>query len=378
MKICRQLSLEPRVYDFNVKINLTISPESLPILIPQKSLQVIQENDNSPYYVTEEIEDITEPANGVEFTPEFWKTYFAAMKERPIPGRKKGHLNPYSWETPENDFYTIGGKLEGNKVFLRIYIPPEGFETSNKGLIRDAKAGLVNFSIVSWTEDIIETDENGEIKSIKAIRSVKGERNDRVEVGLGAMPQKVNKNTGDNPDNKSKKTEEYIMDDSVYTDIVKNLQNQVDNGTVSKLRLATDLKIEIATPEMKEAEKQLKEIILILGDNPIEKIKQLKADEKSVKQEKYDNIREKLMTQEFGPEKIDGKDNLKRSAADPHVLKTIQDEKTLKEQIAKAKRDPVVLNISFQQADVNSKLNDMSGGIKIDKNSGHRKETIKA
>ena len=391
MKFNKSISLEPRIYDVNVKINLTINPELIPILISQKALQAIQQietpqgkiQDPNPYYVTEEIEDIRDPANMVEFTPEFWNSYLAVMKERPIGGRKKGHVSPYSWETPENDFYTIGGKIEGNKVYLRIYIPPEGFETNNTGLIRDAKAGLLNFSIVSWTEDIIETDENGDIKSRKAVRSVKGERNDRVEIGLGAMQQKVNKEkTGDNPDNNIITTEEFIMADGKYNEIIKNLKNHIDNGGVSILQIAKDLKIEVATSEQKKAVKQLKEIINLTGENPVESIKKLKENEQTVKQEKYENTREKFMTKEFGPEKIQEngqeKINLKREAAEPLVNKEIQDEKILKEQIEAAKENAVVKNISFQMTDVNSDMNDMTG-VKVNTgNNKYRSETIKA
>jgi len=389
LKINKSISLEPRIYDINVKINLTINPELIPVLISQKALQAIQQidtpqgkiQDPNPYYVTEEIEDIRDPANGVEFILKFWNSYIAVMKERPIGGRKKGHISPLSWETPENDFYTIGGKIEGNKVYLRIYIPPEGFETSNQGLLRDAKAGLLNFSIVSWTEDIIETDENGDIKSITAVRSVKGERNDRVEIGMGAMQQKVNKEkTGDNPDNKIK-TEEFIMAENKYSEVIKNLKNQIDNGTVSKKDIAGDLKIEILTEEQKAALKKLKDILTITGENPIDVIKQLKENEQAVKQEKYENTREKLMSKEFGPEKImengQEKANLKREAAEPYVSTEIQETEKLEKQIKEAKEKPVVKNISFQVADINSEINDITG-VKIKKNSGFRKEIIKA
>ena len=126
------------------------------------------------------------------------------------------------------------------------------------------------------------------------------------------------------------------MSDITYNDVIKNLKNQLDNGTVSKKEIASDLKIETATTEQKEAVKTLEEIIAITGKNPVEIIKQLKENEQSVKQEKYENLRSKLMTEAFGPEKIDDKINLKREAAEPHVLETIQDEKVLKEQIEKA------------------------------------------
>lgn len=367
MKINKSLSLEPR--QCKTKLNFSINPENIKTLIPDEILKIIQTDDEKPFYAIEEIEDITEPANGVEFTPEFWDTYLAVLREHPIPGRKKGHVSPYSYETAENDFYVIGGKIENNKVFLKNYIPPDGFESSNKSFIRDIKSGLIHFSVVSWTEDIIETDENGMIKSIKAIRSVKGERNDAVEVGMGAMKQKVNKD--DNTSNNNK-TEGYIMAENVYNDIVKNLKNQIDNGSVGKPQIAKDLGIEIVTDEHKQAIEIIKKLEKVLGSCDFEKeILEMKQNAETVKQQAYDNIREKEMTAVFGPEKIKvngiDTDNLKRLAAEPLVSKVIQDEKILKEQIEKAKENPVVKNASFQQADINSDMNNLSGGISVNK-----------
>ena len=369
LKINKSFSLEPR--QCKTKLNLSINPETIPILITQEKLNIIQADDNNFYYAIQEIEDITEPANGIEFIQSYWESYLEKLKEHPIGGRKKGHISPYNWwQTAENDFYLIGGKIEGNKVYLKNYIPPEGFESSNKSFIRDVKAGTVHFSVVSYTEDIIETDENGNIKSIKAIRSVRGERNDAVEVDMGAMKQKVNK---DDKTSNNNKTEGYIMADNVYNDIVKNLKNQIDNGSVGKPQIAKDLGIEIITDDHKQAVLTVNKITEILGPCDFEKtIQEMKQNAEKVRQQAYDNMREKIMAEVFGPEKIKvngvDTDNLKRLAAEPLVSKDIQDEKTLKEQIEAAKENPVVKNASFQQADITSDMNDLSGGISVNKN----------
>ena len=453
LKINKCFSSEPRQCKLN--LNLSINPESIPTLITLDKLNIITEKDENPYFVVEEILDITIPVKGVLFTREFWVSYLDKLKDSPFPGSKSGHTINW-WETGDMDFYTIGGEIKENSVFLKIYVPPEGYKSSNETFIKNIKAGMVHFSIVSWTEDIIERDENGSITTIKAIRSVKGERNDAAERNMGAMEQKVNidkktnpypnehaariRNPGDfekdsfrrkNISNgvniiigklkgkdttttqsyrfsikvftakqakdwlkkhnidyisfeaatggKSEKQEVYIMSDSTYNEIIENLKNQCANGTVSILKISKDLGFEILTDEQKTTLNQLKEVI---GDNPIEKIKQLKQNEQTVKQQAYDNMREKEMSTVFGPEKlnIDGieTDNLKRQAAEPLISKNIQDEKQLKEEIEKAKENPVVKNMSFQQADFNSNINDITG-IKIQKeNSGYRKETIKA
>jgi hypothetical protein len=436
----------------NISINLSINPDTIPTLIPGKTLKAIQVDDNKPFYITEEIKDITKLANGVEYSPEFWESYLSVLGERPIPGSKFGHMSPYSIATPTNDFYTVGGKIEGKKVYLKLYIPENGFESSNAGFIRDVNAGLVHFSIVAWTEDIIERDENGFIKSIKAIKSVKGERNDAVEVNMGAMEMKVNKiafdklndsgndhsviindpndfiknsflikkaknkgisiiygklknkndltvqsyrfsaklytindvknelkkqnikykliNQAQNEINKTK--EVYVMDENVYSDIIKNLKNQMDNGSVNKKQIAKDLGIEITEDRHSNALATIEKLKGILGNGDIiETIERMQADKKIVELDKYNIMRNKALSDTFGPA---DEENLKRAAAEPHISKEIIDEKTLKEQIEKVKNDPVVKSLSFQQADVNSHINSITG-IK-EENVVNRPETI--
>jgi hypothetical protein len=332
---------------------LSVSPDTIPILIPEKTLNIIQENDTSPFYIIEEIEDIKELANGIEFTPDFWKSYLKVLETRPIPGRKHGHISPYSYETAENDFYTVGGKIKGDKVFLRIYIPPEGFETPNKGFIRDIKAGLVNFSIVSYTRDIIERDEDGWISSVKAIESVRGERNDAVEINLGAMDQKVSK--------KQNKKEVYLMNNDTYKEIIQNIVNQIDNGKINKNQVAADLKINVVTDEHLSALKDIEEIKKLCGDNYKAAIADMIKNQENVKKENFKNIREKAMSEKFGPVKINvnGKeeDNLKRIAADSMVTKEIVTEEELKKQIEIANENPAVKKLSFDSVDVNSDVN---------------------
>lgn len=378
MKINKTLSPEPR--RCRASLNLSVDPNTLKTLIPEKILKIIQAGDPDPYYVIEEIEDIRKPANRVEFTPDFWNSYLSVLKDRPIPGSKKGHLSPSSLENPENDLYTIGGKIENNKVFLKIYIPTQGSTTSNDGFIRDIKAGLIHFSIVSWTEDIIEIDEDGTIKSIKAVKSVKGERNDAVEVGLGAMDQKVNKDNNSSENNKSEK-EKYIMSDKTYNEVIQNIINHIDNGKINKIQVASDLKIEIVTDEHRKAVKMLKEIEDLIGKDPVDAIKKMKKNEEAVKKQKYENVREKEMADAFGPLKIkvNGKDtdNLKRQAAEPMVSKEIQDEKKLKDQIEQAKNNPVVKQLSFQYADMNSPVNNISGVSESSDSASYRQERVK-
>lgn len=370
MKICKSLSDKARLCP--LKINFSISPDSIPTLI--SNLDILTENDPKPYFIVEEIFDIKELANGVEFTAEFWDSYIKKLNQAPFPGSKSGHT--YRWgATGDMDFYTIGAKRKKDTVFLKMYIPPEGYKNSNETFIKAVKAGMVHFSIVSWTEDIIEMDADGSVKSIKAVRSVKGERNDAVERNMGAMDQeiKVNKDGDEIPD--QIKTEvKYIMSDTEYKPMIENLKNRCANGSLSLERICKDLGFEILTKEHKEKLQTMEEIKKLSGENPIEAIKAMKSKEQEVKQQSYDNTREKLMHDEFGPAGTEEKPNLKREAAEPLVNKEIQTEDELKKQVEKAKENPVVKNMSFQHADVNSASNDITG-VSVKNNSGKQYRT---
>jgi hypothetical protein len=365
-----------------VNLNLSIPPETIPTLISLDKLNELIQGDEKPYYVIEEILDITEPAKGVEFTREFWLSYLSKLKDAPFPGSKSGHTSPYAWwETGDMDIFTIGGEIKGNSVYLKMYIPRQGYKSSNETLIKATKTGMVHFSIVAWTEDLIEVDEFGDVTSIKAIRSVKGERNDVAERDMGAMPQRVNKNGNENPDN-NKEEDINIMPDKTYKEAITLLKNRCGTGELSFNTIGKDLGFEIMTKEHKEAIETLEKVKKLTGENPVEQIKAMKAQEQQVKQDLYYNMRERLMRDEFGSNEIEvqGKKevNLKREAAEPYVSKEIQTEEELKQQIEDVKKNPVVENISFQIADVNSNVNDLTG-IKTNTSGTEkfRSETIK-
>lgn len=189
-------------YKFLKTIHSKLSAEQVPTLIPEKKMQRLMNGDESPCFKVEEIVDISQPVFptmnmyspvGVTFTPEFWDSYIGKLNQRPFPGSKRGHSGLFDSGTPSTDVYTVGGKREGNKVWLKIYIPKMGGESSNESLIRDADVGIVHFSIVSKTKDMISVDENGQITEFKAIQSITGERNDIVEFEQGAMDQIVAK-----------------------------------------------------------------------------------------------------------------------------------------------------------------------------------------
>lgn len=345
-----------------------IKADQIPTLIPEKKMNILLEENENPYFAIEEILDITEPVFptmnmwspvGVTFTKKFWDSYLVKIKKRPLPGSKDGHKSLYDPGTPATDIYTVGGKREGNKVWLKIYIPTMGANSSNEGLIRDAKVGILHFSIVSQTKDVIELNENGEITKFLAVESVSGERNDVVEYDQGAMEQKVSQKDENHEKQNSQRS--YIMADNVYKEIIENIKNQMANGAISIVQLSKDLGFKIVNDEIQAERQMLTDIKKLTGDNPLEKIKILKTNELQVQQTAYENIREKLMSQSFGPVGTEKKPNLKRSAADPLVSEEIQDEKNLKEDIEKAKKNPVVCQFSTTEADYTTEINDLSG-----------------
>lgn len=378
MKICKtSVSSEPRLC--KAYLNFSINPETIPTLISAEKLRILQEGDENPYYVPEEIIDITKPVKGVEFTTEFWYSFLEKLKNAPLPGSKSGHTSPWEWWiTGDMDFFTIGGEIRGNNVYLKMYIPPEGYKSNNATFIKTIKTGMVHFSIVSWTKDIIKYDEEGEIESIKAVESVKGERNDAAERDMGAMEQHVHVNKEEYNRRKSdkKQEKECIMGDLTYDQIITKLKNSCVNGDITKPQICKDLGIEFLDYDMNVKLELVNQAEKILGKNWVEKIKEMKENEINVKQEAYENLRARLMRDVFGDPGTEEKPNLKRQAAEPHVSMKIQDEKSLKAEIEKAKENPVVKSISFQRADINSEMNDLTG-VKSSPNNGYRSEIIK-
>jgi hypothetical protein len=166
----------------------------------ERAFVALSEGDGAPFFRIEAI-DYPAVGKGGVYEKSFFQSFLNVMKDRPIPGSKRGHefIN-----RPNSDFYTVGGELRANEdgktgtAFLKIYIPPKGDTTDNAGFIRDARAGIVHFSIVTAPEYVVKTekDEAGNSIQVWHYISSKGyERNDAVEYGGGAMAQVVNSKT---------------------------------------------------------------------------------------------------------------------------------------------------------------------------------------
>ncbi len=185
---------KPVVFNFKSE-KLAISSEEVPTLVPSVVMNELQKGDTEPYFKIQAIKFPVEgsgayPSRKATYTQEFFESFLSVTKQRPIPGSKRGH----EWVSrPSTDFYLVGGKIDsdGNgegkgTVYLKNYVPTDGDTTPNAGLIRDMKAGMVHFSLVTLPKYVVEGEEQ------RFIGSAGFERNDAVEYGAGAMAQTTN------------------------------------------------------------------------------------------------------------------------------------------------------------------------------------------
>lgn len=173
---------------------LTLDPAEIPNLSPSAAIDLFMEGDKNPYF---KIQAIKYPvkANGWEYGEPFWQSYLAKINRAPLPGARSGHNLQYGARAP-TDLLVIGGKLIPNgdgtgTVFLKNYIPPVGESGDNSIFIKANKAGMVDYSIVSITRDVVTPLADGNYKR-ECVESLSGERNDCVDYGTGAMDMKTN------------------------------------------------------------------------------------------------------------------------------------------------------------------------------------------
>jgi hypothetical protein len=224
--------MEYIVLNYKQNPQTKIKAEDIPSTIPANALSELLKNDADPYYSVEAI-DFPVIGNthiyGVQGSYE--KGYFESiekdLKKKPIPGSKNGHS--YS-DKPSNDLFLVGMKIEetakgSGTAYFKNYIPPKDFNGGdNYGLIRDAKLGLLQFSLVS--RPVYDDKELETTGKYKIIGTNGGNRNDAVEEG--AMKQTVNSI--------------QVTDFGLMRDLIKNNQvtlenidgNIIQNGKVSR------------------------------------------------------------------------------------------------------------------------------------------------
>ena len=168
--------------------------DQVPTLVPNEIMAQLSAGDTEQYF---RVQSIEYPVDGASplwsskravYLESFFSSFITIMNKRPIPGSKRGHEFK---SRPNSDFYTVGGKLVASgagkgTAHFKIYIPPEGDETPNRGFIRDNKAGIVQFSI----EAAVEYSVDEKAQEVKILSVSGGARNDAVPEG--AMEQIVN------------------------------------------------------------------------------------------------------------------------------------------------------------------------------------------
>lgn len=159
--------------------------EEIPTLVPEEKMEIISEGDASPFFKLQAIPYPAKGSGGI-YEESFFESFVDLMKSKPIPGNKFGHWNADT----ENDFYTVGGKVDKAKkiAYLKMYVPPMGATTPNDSFKRDLKLNIIEFSLV--TSPVFSIDADGVYHFIKTNG---WERNDAVQ--RGAMMQRVNSAT---------------------------------------------------------------------------------------------------------------------------------------------------------------------------------------
>jgi transcriptional regulator with XRE-family HTH domain len=205
----------------NEALDLSVAP----VLIPEAVYKTLAEEGS--YEFVEHIKAPTEGDGGI-YTPEFFESYINVLADRPIPGSKRGHI-----DTPDSDFYTVGGMVnktgEGADVYLRILVPPTDYDgKSNAGLVRDVKAKIAQFSLIVDAEP-----ERGADGKSYVTKTLGGERNDRVD--YGAMEQELLANKKEGDDKPPDESEIMALIEAGAIDTESESDTLVKNGKVHRL-----------------------------------------------------------------------------------------------------------------------------------------------
>lgn len=338
-----------------------INPEDIPNLIPEKILNEWQKDDNNPYY---KIQEIKYPivANRINYLESFFESFISKLKARPIPGNKNGHGSFSSGSRSPTDFIMVGAKMEKKgdgtgKVYFKNYIPLKAASGSNETFIMENKSDMVHFSLVSYTKDEIMQDDNG--TTINVIGSIKGERNDAVEHGLGAMDQKTNNDNGGKKD----------MDKKELLEKLKALKANAEI-TLPDIAKALDLSNQLITDKHNKALAMADSLTKLGVKDPVSEIKKLQEQAKA----NSTAVRNAELDKAFG---VDAdKKNYLRQYAEKQTGDIASD--GLEKRINEIKDDPIAKQLARDRADYTTDANavgsverkntaEITSGIKVDK-----------
>lgn len=220
------------------------SVESIPVLSPDKALDAIRGAGQEGYEFIEALRVPAEGSGGV-YTADYFRSFLEYLKRYPVPGSKDGHA-----ERVQDDFYTIGGSLRMENdtegvCYLRVYVPFEGWNSSNAGLIRSLKTGTPELSIVADVQP-----ERGQDGRNYFTRELGKPRNDLVHEG--AMEQSISNHKNDKKEQQGMTKEE----------IIAAIKTAVMNNTLTLEEIAKEVKMEnkIRNAEDEQREKLAKAI----------------------------------------------------------------------------------------------------------------------
>ncbi len=253
----------------------------------------------------------------------------------------------------------IGGKNESNgdgtgAVYFKNYIPKSGATSSNDRFIEENKLNMVHYSLVTYPRINSEYDPVKDESVRTAIETLRGERNDAVEYGMGAMQQQTNSDeSGKNvKKNVKKKGEKHMNKD----ELLKALNNLMENGQLGLAELADSAKFadklvnadHVAAVEIK---KNLDAMEIADPVAEIEKLqKQVGADTDAVINAQLD-VHFGASSKNAGGEET----NLLREYAAQKL--TGVERSKMGEAIANVKKDPIAKKLAGDAADPNAVVN---------------------
>lgn len=341
--------------DAGAEAVLNIDPDTIPTLVPKSIMDEWLKNDSAPYYKLQKI-NYPIKANGIFYDESFFESFLSKTKERPIPGSKSGH-EMYWGKRPPTDLLLVGGKIEKNgdgtgSIYFKNYIPPKGDSGDNEIFIRENRSGMVHYSLVTYPEEDIIINENGE-EEIHCTKSIKGERNDAVEYDLGAMKQVTNAGvTGEM--NTYEETEEMEI---TKNDLVSRLNALKANGEITLMEVAEamGLKNQVVTEEHLRAVNALKELEKIGIKDPVEDVKALNA----LFDENAKAVRNAALTEAFGASEKDEAGN-EKNLVRQYANKMVPESATgveLEKAINSVKEDPIAKKLAGEAIDPASETN---------------------
>lgn len=342
--------------DAGAEQKLTISPDSIPTLVPDEIMNKWMAGDEQPYYKLQKI-DYPIVANHLTYEESFFESFIGKLNQRPIPGSKAGH-DMFFGSRPPTDFLLVGGKMEKNgdgsgTVYFKNYIPPTGESGDNTIFRRENDSNMVHYSLVTYPKEIIERNEDGYTK-IRIVESLMGERNDAVEYGTGAMKQVTNTAADvaedDETDDNSAVGAEKITNEEIHgmdkQELLKRINTLMANGDLKLLEIAESVgKVDLLMTDAAKNAVEFQAKMNALGvktPDDVEALQKKIADGETQR-------RENELTAAFGPAKLGEKDNYVRQYAN----NLYNGEMT----IDQLRADPIIKKLMAEQADVYSEHN---------------------